>query len=81
MLDCTKLKWTSKLRCGGGSLSSGGAKLRLKQGPVGTGKGTGIYAPGFIASSSETVVYELPGPSRTVKFKRKFTIEFGGFVR
>lgn len=66
--------WTSTVESDGGSVQAGGVTLTLKEGQAGVGKGTGIYRPGCLVSLDESVAYEMPTPSGTVKFKRALKI-------
>ena len=76
--DCYVTRiWTSIVESDGGSINAGGATLTLKDGRAGVGKGTGIYDPGCLRSLDESVAYEMPTPSGTVKFKRALKIARG----
>lgn len=69
--------WASTVESDGGSISAGGATLKLKEGKAGVGKGSGIYGPSYLVSLDESVAYEMPSPSGTAKFKRALKITRG----
>ena len=69
-----KREWTAVLVSDGGSMSAGGKKLTLRGGEIGKGKGSGIYAPGYLISLDESVKYEHPTPTRMASFKRRLRI-------
>jgi hypothetical protein len=73
-VSCVKREWTAALQSDGGSFRAGGATLTLKAGVAGTGKGTGVYAPGYLVSLEERVAYDMPTANGVAKIKRSLQI-------
>jgi len=72
--QCVRRMWTETLESEGGSLRSGSATLTLREGEAGTGRGEGLYAPGYPVWLKDTVEYEMPTATRTARFKRSLEI-------